>query len=415
MTGPRTLLTLALLSTPLPPPHPADGPDIDVRVTIADGEVRVALLMNLAFVDRVVRVERADPDAIATAEHERYQAALLTHFESTNKVTIDGVDVAPLARGFEVQEADLGLLPLFPRFGARALFKLQLTLGYPTQAAPHSVALAWGAFPPDAVRETDIGTPPIDVRVHLVAKGLRTDFVLTHIEPEYVWHDTGESLLDRFETVPTSLPRGRFELPALSIGLACLGAVLAIARRRRAALFAALVLLVAGALTTGVARVSLPLPFASQQLPSEIDAITIFEPLHANVYRAFDYLDESDVYDALARSVTGPLLDRLYGEIYRTLIVPEEGGAISEIQSVRPLATTVESIGWLPPDDVAGFTVRTRWQVEGAVFHWGHGHRRTNEYEARYTVMETGAGWRIRDYETLGSVLVEATSTESGR
>ena len=42
-----------------------------------------------------------------------------------------------------------------------------------------------------------------------------------------------------------------------------------------------------------------------------------------------------------------------------------------------------------------------RWQVKGVVRHWNHAHRRTNEYRARYTVVQAEEGWRIADHEVL--------------
>ena len=54
-------------------------------------------------------------------------------------------------------------------------------------------------------------------------------------------------------------------------------------------------------------------------------ALAVFRPLHANIYRAFDYDTESDVYDALERVVEGKLLDRLYDEIYTDLVLADDG------------------------------------------------------------------------------------------
>jgi len=112
--------------------------------------------------------------------------------------------------------------------------------------------------------------------------------------------------------------------------------------------------------------------------------------------------------------VHGDLLDRLYNEIYRSLIMQEEGGAVSRVQAVNPLETEIESIGLLPPDGAPGFAVVTRWQVEGAVFHWGHSHFRTNEYQARYGVIATDAGWRIADSQVLEQRRVDASPIEPG-
>ncbi|NQU48558.1 MAG: hypothetical protein HQ519_07915, partial [Planctomycetes bacterium] len=41
--------------------------------------------------------------------------------------------------------------------------------------------------------------------------------------------------------------------------------------------------------------------------------------------------------------------------------------------------------------------------------HWGHGHERTNEYLARYTVVQTDAGWRIGGSQIQEQLRVSAT------
>jgi len=108
----------------------------------------------------------------------------------------------------------------------------------------------------------------------------------------------------------------------------------------------------------------------------------------------------------------------------------EEGGAVGRVVEVRPLEIEVESIGLVAPppdpgspeaadaDEAAidarrvGFTVRCRWEVDGAVYHWGHGHFRTNEYEGRYLVIATDEGWRIAGDELLSQRRVDEPEPE---
>jgi hypothetical protein len=412
------LAAFAALAAPPPRAHPADGPDIDVRIVIGPSKVSLTMLMNLAFIEEIVSTSREDEEAIHPAEYEAHQLDLLEWFRTTNKVAIDGVQIEPVAREFEVQEADLSLLPLFPRAGAKALVKVRLLLDYPAKTPPREVALTWGRFPPDRALETELGIPPITVVAMLTAKGLRSRIVLTESEPEWVWHDTGESLADRFEAVPDLLERATLEIPIWTVLLCGLGASLGVLglrfggwRRRPWLPLAAAALVLGGALAQGAGRLQVPSPFGGARLPDAAQAIAIFQPLHANIYRAFDYVAEGEIYDALARSVEGNLLDATYNEIYQSLIMQEEGGAVSEVQAVRPLETDVERIGPLD-DGRPGITVRSRWQVEGAVFHWGHSHHRTNEYEARYVIAHGDNGWRIRGQEILAQRLVAAASTD---
>ncbi len=108
----------------------------------------------------------------------------------------------------------------------------------------------------------------------------------------------------------------------------------------------------------------------------------------------------------------GDLLDRLYRQVYQSLILHEEGGAVSQVEEVRTVDNRVEQIGLLGEEEWPGFTVHSRWQVDGAVYHWGHSHARTQEYEARYTVARTPTGWRIRDHEILAQEVIATSSTD---
>ena len=125
-------------------------------------------------------------------------------------------------------------------------------------------------------------------------------------------------------------------------------------------------------------------------------ALAVFRPLHANIYRAFDYTAESDVYDALARSVRGDLLDELYNEVYRGLVMQEQGGAVSRVRAVRPLATEVLEVARLGPGGEAAsrWTRAGRWTARSST---GDTPTRAPTSTARgYTVLAGGEGWAHR-------------------
>src|ERR1039458_3758910 len=78
-----------------------------------------------------------------------------------------------------------------------------------------------------------------------------------------------------------------------------------------------------------------PLPAVAAISTSEKSREAVAESLLRNVYRAFDYHSESDIYDALARSVQGDLLADLYLKIKQGLIMQEQGGAVAHVQEVK--------------------------------------------------------------------------------
>ena len=96
-------LTLALLCHAPTGAHPADGPDVDVRVLVARNRVQFTVVMNLAFVDAVVDTPRQDEDSIHALELPAYREELFAYLARTNRVRIDGVEVAPVCGTFDAE------------------------------------------------------------------------------------------------------------------------------------------------------------------------------------------------------------------------------------------------------------------------------------------------------------------------
>jgi hypothetical protein len=133
-----------------------------------------------------------------------------------------------------------------------------------------------------------------------------------------------------------------------------------------------------------------PLPAVTAISTSEKSREAVAESLLRNVYRAFDYHNESGIYDALARSVHGDLLAELYLKIKQGLIMQEQGGAVARVQEVKVVKAELAE-----GKTKNGFAERVTWQVEGTVDHWGHIHTRINEYSADLQIEPAGASWKI--------------------
>ena len=90
------------------------------------------------------------------------------------------------------------------------------------------------------------------------------------------------------------------------------------------------------------------------------------------MYDAFSARSESEVYDILAVTVDAEILDELYAEVYESLILRDEGGAVSKVEGIDVLERDVA----LDADGAPAFDVDWSWRVHGLVSHWGHLHRR---------------------------------------
>ena len=405
--------------------HPQDGPHVDVRIFIAETEVRVRLEMNLVFLDEMIDFPRENQDQVSTVEWVDLRPSLEAFFRSEHPVSIDGAVVEPFLEKLQINDPDLRLLPLFPVSGERGLRKIRFELVYEVPDPPPGlVSFEWSTFPPNVLVDPD-DPPPLAIAAELDAEGIRTPVLFTTRERGYTWHATGGDVESRLLVVPSPVSNKGTDLPLLAITLFGLGVVvvaIGVFQSRStgsgvaigvAALIEAP--LIAGgvfALLNDVGTVNIG---GGLQPPDRVEAQEIFEPLHSNVYRAFDFVEEEDIYLALSRSVEGDFLDDLYRTIFRSLVMQEEGGAVARISDVRPIEIEVGEVGVVDGGESGerpAFNVRCRWQVEGVVSHWGHAHTRVNEYLADWSVALTPAGWRLTGSEILEQDRIEDSSTD---
>jgi hypothetical protein len=130
---------------------------------------------------------------------------------------------------------------------------------------------------------------------------------------------------------------------------------------------------------------------------SEEEGKAIIHSLLKNVYRAFDFREEEDVYDKLAISVSGDLLTEIYLQNRKSMIVEQAGGAQAKVQEVDVQEVKVED----SKKQDGALDVRTKWSAVGTVGHWGHIHTRQNLYDAILTLAVAEGSWKITGIELL--------------
>jgi hypothetical protein len=136
--------------------------------------------------------------------------------------------------------------------------------------------------------------------------------------------------------------------------------------------------------------------FGGSNNPQPARAEVIVSKLLHNIYRSFDYRDESDIYDVLERSVTGELLTNIYLETKRSLVLANQGGAQAKVKTVM-----LDKLELKPADDDRGFTAEVNWTVNGSVGHWGHIHQRSNRYQALLTIVAEQKQWKLQEMVVL--------------
>ena len=173
-----------------------------------------------------------------------------------------------------------------------------------------------------------------------------------------------------------ALAMARWGLLAATLGLL----VWSLVTRRRTALVA-----------TALAALCSALAFAGSRgaVLSEERASAVVAGLLHNVYRAFDFRSEGQIYDVLAKSVAGELLEEIYLETRRGLDLQSQGGARAKVKDVELVELEVRAA------EGVAFTARATWHVAGAVGHWGHVHERRNRYRAELHVVPDGGAWKL--------------------
>ena len=414
LSGLRLFIVLAGLAAPAAAAHP--GQHLDLRISISDEAVTYEIILSTDLGNMIIlndysnfivareedRFYFVDPE-----QEQRTRAAYDEFFKDSNPVTIDGVEVKPILAALEFIP-NPGLAGLDDPFSFPP--DARVVLSYPVKGQPKQVSMVWDLYPQDPTRAALGLDSTLEVLAELDAYDENKVIVFRADEPEVIWHASGKPARRRVSPVVAELEPATIPIPLLSLGVVGLWAVglsvLCFSRLWRAARRPALLLSV---VPLGVAvfahdvlvtRVAAPWG-AAVRLPDRQEAVDLFTSLHRNVYRAFDYKTESDIYDVLAQSVDGDLLDQVYNEVHQSLILRDQGGAVARVQSVDVLEARVETAGVVADSDAAAFQIRSRWHVHGAVYHWGHVHSRTNEYQALYTIARRENNWKITAVEVL--------------
>ena len=149
-----------------------------------------------------------------------------------------------------------------------------------------------------------------------------------------------------------------------------------------------------------------PVRVESAQL-SQQHRLDILQQVLTNIYRAYDFRSDEEVYDALASSVDGKLLREIYLLIKRTLLMAEQGGAVSHV-------TAVEMISATPFTKGTAATFDTIWRVTGVTEHWGHLHQRVSEYRALLTLGRHEGNWKLEKFQLLDEKRIQFNTSIRG-
>jgi len=295
------------------------------------------------------------------------------------KVALTGIQLLEQPERLEIDTAIVGVI-----------------LTYLTDGLPQEVTVDWELFTDQIDQVPATSTDP--------AGPLPT--FLTPDNNVHTWTNYLKNYqLPTVQTVAVAGSLGEIQIPWATVVSGLLAALMILwtvrcKRQRQATLLpltGLVALIITGALTYSSVRVNVARPMlVAGDLPPE-QSQALLQVLLKNVYRAFDFRNEDDVYDKLAVSVSGDLLADIYLQNRRSFAVQQAGGAQARIQSVEIQDAVAERLD----DRPLAYAIRGNWTAQGTVGHWGHVHTRRNRYDAIVTIAAVDGAWKITDLEIL--------------
>ena len=359
-------------------------------VYIERHEVRHEVLIPLATLATFIDIERKDPSFLDIEEQAAAARKIEAFFAFGNPVRIDSVEVKPVFDRIDFYGLDLRdfAVQAEKRRVSMASGRVGVIMSYSTKGTPTHVELEWDKFN-DALKS-------IDAIVFAFDKIETAQFSTFLTNNTYVWNEPDREQLPPITDVSFAPPK--MDVPLISMGLIAVAFICLLSGVVSRVNWTGTVLLVAGFggaawLTTDLNQVQVVDPFGEVVVEDD-QARQVFAQLHKNMFRAFDYHEESDVYDALARSVDGDLLRELYLDVNRSLRVKEQGGAAANVDEVNLLEGSKTKLS-ASQQGSAGFGYRCKWNLIGTIEHWGHIHQRTNQYDAEFEVKVRDEAWKI--------------------
>ncbi|MBI1372168.1 MAG: hypothetical protein GC159_05330 [Phycisphaera sp.] len=393
--------------------------------------VTCQLYTGFGLVDKMLHIDRRDPETLSEAELDQVKRQIADRFAELVRVEINGEVVPPridtlyIGRDMSMPDVDK-TAPTFPADNA----DVSIVVTYPTIDPPKTVSVRW-AVVPAAYFDADVikaieRTQPLALlaNVSLTSMGQYRRHIVIGPKPGTFTVDNDVPAPQPVDlavaTRPVTVaPHGPAWSAFVVLTMLLGGAILIVGFRSCSDVVLALacVVIVTPLVTTIVRTHHVDRP---AEFPDAERARVIARQLLRNVYLAGMYTRDDDVYDLLARSVSGDYLDELYHQLYAVARRAESpDGASTDVLSVEVLDCDVklgdhhathdegDASGGDNAEAMSGaFEATLRWRVRGIVKHFNHVHTRTNEYTAVFTVAPNHGSWRFVAGEPLGATRV---------
>ncbi len=361
-------------------------------------EVRHEILTRVRDMEQWMDLGLRGRDYIEVDEWESLKKRIGEFLLTKNKVLVDGQPLRPiLDRTDYVKVALTGIqLLLQPERLDLSTAILGVKFVYLTQGLPKEVTVDWELFTDEIKKVPATSIDPAGPLLSFVTPDDRihkwTNFLKNYKIPQ-----VAEMM------VPDSLTK--FNVPigsVVSLSLLLLVGWQAKMQKQRSRtirpqLVAGALLIAASLLLSPFMHVSIGKPAIMAPTLGQTEATELMQSLLRNVYRAFDFRREEDVYDKLAVSVSGDLLSDVYLQNRKSFAVQRAGGAQAKVKEVKILDVAIKP----HPNRPLALRLKSTWTAMGTVGHWGHVHTRKNQYEANLTVEPVDGVWKITGMEMI--------------
>ncbi|MCA9179693.1 MAG: hypothetical protein KDB14_34795 [Planctomycetales bacterium] len=380
-------------------------------VYIEDFEVRHEVLAPLATLDEDLLIARDDDDVLDLSEQDAARPQIESYFATGNPLLVNGQSLEPVVQrcdfyGLDMKDfADPTQRKPVPLASAR----VGIVLSYRVPSPPQAVEMTWDRFNNSlwSVKSAVINSrrPGDASSTNLRRVGDRNRLQWQRPDGDVAPPELKPIAVESGNAAPA-------ELPWLSV-LLVLGMVFAGRRalhdRSVSGALVCLTLLVGVAAAWPAPRIALPSSWSRPAAVPDARAESIFRRVHANLYESFLRRTDESIYDSLAVSVAGSLLREIYLEVRRGLAMEDQGGAAARVREVEIIET--RRLPNEADDSADALRLHCRWNVTGTIEHWGHIHRRTNQYVAEFSLAPVEGDWKIVGMKLLDEDRILSEST----
>jgi hypothetical protein len=372
-------------------------------------EMRHEILIPLATLATILPIKHQDPAFVEIGEQDAIREQIRNWLKDQNPVVINGTRI-------------------IPEFTRIDFYSLNLS-DFAAQAAAQKVSMASGRVgiimtyktPDDSIRDvsqswstfysTMTKVPAVVIAYPNSMSKFEFSRFNTAEDNTLTWKCKPEDLPKQISSVEAVYsPKPTMRLLAGSAVLAAAALLLLKKTSATVGRVTAGVLLIVAVVAWKPLSVEIDHPWKSPEELSADQAKNVFTALHSGLYRSLDFGTEDRIYDALAQTVDGELLEDLYLQLRQSLELRDQGGAIARIRSVEydagaAVARKESVVPW------PGFQYNSTWTVSGTVEHWGHVHERQNQFDAVFTIEPREGHWKITRMDVAGQSQKSARTT----